>query len=157
MAALLSRGNEWASDTDLVGHERPVVATRFCPTIFRKKDTGDTTTPSHPSRAVASPLTPRVSALSPSVYAASGGQKHSTLVALGDDNSGLLTIWSSVRSRPLLVVKDVFAGTLLTTLMLTSPCAFWAYLGTLSTCVVDHADEAVLFIFLLLLQVVRRT
>ena len=33
-----------------------------------------------------------------------------TVVAIGDDNSGLLTIWSSNRARPLCVIRDVFAG-----------------------------------------------
>lgn len=45
-----------------------------------------------------------------SVGAASGQTKHSSILALGDDSTGMLTLWSTAKERPLLIIKDVFAG-----------------------------------------------
>lgn len=47
LAAMIRRGEGWTSETSLVGHERPVVASRFCPAIFRKKDSGPCSSSQH--------------------------------------------------------------------------------------------------------------
>eukprot|EP00981_Chlorochromonas_danica_P004311 scaffold865_cov160-Ochromonas_danica.AAC.30 len=88
VAIILSRG-EWSSVADLVGHRAVVTCARFSPRLFHSVTTS----------------VPASSTSSASVSTPTGH----TLLCLGD-LSGSLSIWTSQRSRPEVVLSEAFSG-----------------------------------------------
>lgn len=88
VAIILSRG-EWSSVADLVGHRAVVTCARFSPRLFHSVATS----------------VPASSTSSASVSTPTGH----TLLCLGD-LSGSLSIWTSQRSRPEVVLSEAFSG-----------------------------------------------
>ena len=86
VAAMLSRGS-WSSDADLVGHKEPIVAARFCPTLFR-------------------PATPESGADNMSTPA---GEPLQSIVAIGAKDAAI-SVWTCGADRPLVVLRECFTS-----------------------------------------------